>query len=158
MDNDSTENLIISIDFDKQMFPRKYTCDGENVSPPIHIGRIHSKYLAIIVEDQIGPDYVFNHWLIWNIEARPEIPENIPKDPVISRPFTAVQGKNDAGKTGYSGPCPPAKEIHTYYFNVYGLDSLLDLEPGSDRKKLEKAMEKHMVQYGGQAIANYQRK
>jgi len=158
MDEESTENLIINIDFDKQMFPVQYTCDGENISPAIHIERIHSKYLAIIVEDQIGPDFVFNHWLIWNIPAQQEIPENIPRDPVVTSPFTAVQGRNDAGTIGYTGPCPPGKEIHTYYFNVYGLDSLLDLQPGADRKMLEKAMERHMVQYGGQAIANYRRK
>jgi len=158
MTEESAENLIISIDFDKNMFPRQYTCDGEDISPAIHIDRIHSEYLAIIVEDRIGPDHMFNHWLIWNIPARQEIPENIPKDPVITRPFPAVQGKNDTGATGYSGPCPPGKEIHTYFFNVYGLDSLLDLEPGADRKMLEHAMEGHMVQYGGQAIANYQRR
>ena len=72
--------------------------------------------------------------------------------------MTAVQGMNDAGTIGYTGPCPPGREVHTYYFKVYGLDSLLDLKAGADRKMLERAMEGHMVQYGGQAIANYQRK
>jgi hypothetical protein len=158
MNGESRENLIISIDFDKDMFPQRYTCDGENVSPAIHIDRIHSKYLAIILEDQIGPETVFCHWIIWNIEARKEIPENIPKDPVITSPFTAVQGMNDDGTTGYTGPCPPGKEMHTYYFNVYGLDSRLDVKPGADRKALEVAMKGHTVQYGGQAIAIYQRK
>ncbi len=151
------ENLIISIDFDKQMFPKRYTCDGENISPAIGIGRIHSDYLAIIIEDRIGPSRMFCHWLIWNIRARDSLPENIPKDPVITRPFDAVQGKNDFGKVGYGGPCPPKGEVHTYYFNVYGLDALLDTRPGSTRVELENAMKGHMVQYGGQAIATYQR-
>jgi Raf kinase inhibitor-like YbhB/YbcL family protein len=151
------ENLIISIDFDKQMFPKMYTCDGENVSPGIRIDRIHSDYLAIIVEDIIGPDTLYNHWLIWDIPAQGVIPENISRDPVITVPFEAVQGKNDFGKIGYSGPCPPPGQLHTYYFNVYGLDAKLDIKPGSNRTLLDKAMAGHMVQYGGQAIATYQR-
>ena len=151
------ENLVISIDFDKGTFPRQFTCDGENISPAIRIDRIASEYLAVIVDDIIGPDKSFNHWLIWNIAARDTIPENIPKDPVLTKPFEAVQGKNTFGKTGYSGPCPPKGEVHSYYFNVYGLDAKLDILPGSTREVLEKAMKGHMVQYGGQAIATYQR-
>jgi Raf kinase inhibitor-like YbhB/YbcL family protein len=153
----SMENLIISVDFDKGEFPKKYTCDGENVSPPISIERISSQFLAITIEDWIGPSEKICQWLIWNIKARDIIPENIPGDPVITEPIDAVQGKNDLGKIGYSGPCPPKGEVHTYYFNVYGLDAKLDVLPGSTRKDLEKAMAGHMIQYGGQSIATYQR-
>jgi Raf kinase inhibitor-like YbhB/YbcL family protein len=151
------ENLIINVDFDKQEFPKKFTCDGDNISPAIRIGRIHSEYLAITIEDRIGPSKKTCHWLIWNIKARDSIPENIPKDLVISQPVEAVQGKNDLGKIGYSGPCPPKGEVHTYFFNVYGLDAKLDVKPGSSREELEEAMKGHMVQYGGQSIATYQR-
>jgi hypothetical protein len=151
------ENLIISIEFNQQMFPKRHTCDGENISPEIGIDRIHSDYLAIIIEDRISLTDKFCHWLIWNIRARDSLPENIPKDAVITRPFDAVQGKNDFGKIGYGGPCPPKGETHTYYFNVYGLDAQLDIKPGSTREELEKAMLGHMVQYGGQAIAMYKR-
>jgi Raf kinase inhibitor-like YbhB/YbcL family protein len=151
------ENLIISIDFDKQMFPKKYTCDGENVSPAIRIDRIHSEYLAITIEDWIGPSEKRCHWLIWNIKARDTIPENIPKDPVITLPFDAVQGTNDLGKIGYSGPCPPKGEMHSYYFNVYGSDTKLEAKPGATREELETAMKGHVSYYGGQAIATYQR-
>ena len=158
MGSESEENLVIGTDFDNQSFPVQHTCDGANISPVIHIDRIHAPYLAIIVEDQIGPDYIFNHWLIWNIPARPEIPADIPRDPVLTKPFSAVQGKNDAGTIGYTGPCPPKKgEVHTYYFNVYGLDAELAVRPGATREQLGKAMEGHMVQYGGQAIAYYER-
>ena len=157
MEQDTGENLIIGIDFDKRTFPIKHTCDGENISPAIHIGHIHSPYLAIIIEDQIGPASIYNHWLIWNIPAIGEIPENIPKEQVLSRPFSAVQGKNDAGTIGYTGPCPPRRQVHTYYFNVYGLDAPLDLAPGATRRELDRAMEGHMVQYGGQALATYER-
>ena len=127
------ENLIISIDFDKGTFPKRYTCDGENVSPAIHIDRIHSEYLAITIEDWVGPSEKLCHWIIWNIKARDTIPENIPRDPVITLPFDAVQGTNDLGKIGYSGPCPPKGEVHTYYFNVYGFDEKLNALPGATR-------------------------
>ena len=137
--------------------PSKYTCDGENVSPPIRIDKIHSDFLAISIDDWVGPSKRVCHWLIWNIPALDLIPENISGDPVISQPFAAVQGRNDLGKVGYSGPCPLQGEVHSYYFNVYGLDAPLDLTPGATREELEKAMEGHVV---GQAVlmGTYQKK
>ncbi|MGA2103900.1 YbhB/YbcL family Raf kinase inhibitor-like protein [Methanoregula sp.] len=151
------ENLFISISFDKSAFPKKYTCDGEDISPPIQIDRIQSPYIAIIIDDWIGPDERFNHWLIWDIESRSSIPENIPRAGVISEPFMAIQGTNDFGTTGYRGPCPPSGEVHTYYFNVYGLDAKLGIPPGSKRDAVMNAMKGHMIQYGGQALATYNR-
>ena len=151
------ENLFISIDFDKGIFPRKHTCDGEDISPEIQIDRINSPYLSVIIDDWIGPSERFTHWLIWNIESRPTIPENIPKEAVIDKPFAAIQGTNDFGTIGYKGPCPPPGETHTYYFNVYGLDEKLEIPAGSTRDAVEKAMKGHMKQYGGQAIAIYNR-
>ena len=151
------ENIFIKVDFDKSMFPKKYTCDGEDISPRIDIDRIHSPYLTVIIDDWIGPEKRFTHWIIWDIEARQVIPENIPRTAVLSQPFSAVQGTNDFGSIGYRGPCPPPGETHTYYFNVYGLNSKLDIPPGSSREALDNAMKGHMVQYGGQAIAIYSR-
>jgi len=151
------ENIFISIDFDKGIFPRKYTCDGEDISPLIHIDRVHSPYLAVIIDDWVGPSERFTHWIMWDINSRASIPENIPKAETIANPFPAVQGTNDFGTIGYRGPCPPSGEIHTYYINVYGLDAKLDLPPGSKRDALDEAMKGHMKQYGGQAIATYNR-
>jgi Raf kinase inhibitor-like YbhB/YbcL family protein len=150
------KTLIVSIDFDKEVFPKKHTCDGENVSPEIRIGRIESPYLAVILEDRIGMELVCQ-WIIWNIKAREIIPQDIPKEQLISDPFEAVQGTNDFHTVGYYGPCPKVGEAHTYFFNVYGLDRKLDLKPGSDARALRKAMVNHTIQYGGQAIATYQR-
>ena len=149
------ENLLVDIDFNKGTFPMKYTCDGDDISPGLRIGRIHSEYLAIILEDVIGPTEIFTHWLIWNIRARDSIPENIPRGGVLSEPFPAVQGRNDFGSIGYRGPCPPSAQMHSYYFNAYGLDAPLDIPPGSDRRTLINAMKGHMVQYGNEAIATY---
>ncbi len=151
------DNLLISVDFDKQDFPKKHTCDGDDISPAIRIANIKSPFLAIAVDDWTGPETRVCHWLMWNIIAREAIPEMIPASPVLVQPFDAVQGRNDLGKIGYSGPCPPKGEVHSYYFNVYGLDAELNLKPGATRDDLEKAMEGHMIQYGGQAIATYQR-
>jgi hypothetical protein len=151
------ENLVISIEFDKKMFPRRHTCDGENISPEIFIERIHSPILAIILEDWTGTDERFCQWLIWNIVARENIPENIPKEPVVTHPIAAVQGTNDFHTIGYYGPCPQKGDTHTYYFNVYGLDGLLNIKPGSNVETLRAAMEGHAVQYGGQAIGIYTR-
>jgi Raf kinase inhibitor-like YbhB/YbcL family protein len=150
------ENLVVSIEFDMAAFPKKYTCDGENISPEIRIERIESPYLAIILEDRIGMEMVCQ-WIIWNIPARGIVPENIPKKPLITIPFEAVQGTNDFHSIGYYGPCPRPGEAHTYFFNVYGLDGTLDLQPGSDVRALRKEMAGRILQYGGQAIATYKR-
>jgi hypothetical protein len=149
------ENLIIEIDFDK--FPVKYTCDGEDLSPPVRFSRIRAKSLALIMEARISPEKMFTHWLIWNIGPLREIPEGIPGEAVLRAPMSAVQGTNDFGKIGYNGPCPLKGKGQIYYFNVYGLDTLLDIPPGSRIKALREAMRGHMVQYGGEAIATYQR-
>lgn len=151
------ENLFIKIGFEHGVFPPVHTCDGEDLSPRIDIDRIQSPYLAVIVDDWIGPEERFTHWLMWDIEARPSIPEDIPKNAELREPFAALQGKNDFGTIGYRGPCPPSGKTHTYYFNVYGLDAKLGIPPGATRAELEKAMKGHMVQYGGQAIAAYSR-
>lgn len=101
------EDIVPEINFSDRPFPRKYTCDGENVSPPIRLSGVLSPYLAVLVEDPVGPDRWFTHWIIWNIPAGELIPEHVPHGPVITLPVTAVQGRNDFGKTGYGGPCPP---------------------------------------------------
>lgn len=149
------ENLIVEIGFTE--FPRRHTCDGENISPEIVLKRVHAPYLAIIVNDPDTPGRAFNHWVAWNIEATDRIPEGIPNDPVLTSPIRGVQGTNSSGTIGYSGPCPPRGETHRFFFNVYGLDAKLDLPSTAKKSDLERAMEGHMLQYGGYAIAQYKR-
>ena len=151
------ENLFVTIGFDKGVFPKKHTCDGEDLSPRIDIDRIQSPYLAVIIDDWVGPEERFTHWIMWDIEARAVIPEDIPRSAVLVEPFFAIQGTNDFGSIGYRGPCPPPGQTHTYYFNVYGLDAKMGIPAGSGRTTLGEAMKEHMVQYGGQAIATYSR-
>ena len=154
----SVTNTKIDVRLEFSQFPTKYTCDGEDISPKIEIHGIRDdvKSLVIIVDDPDAPLGTFNHWVIWNIEPSNVIPEGIPKEYVLTKPIEAVQGKNDFGKIGYNGPCPPPGKTHRYFFKVCALDAFLDLEAGSTKKELERAIEEHVLQYG-EAIATYKR-
>jgi Raf kinase inhibitor-like YbhB/YbcL family protein len=140
------------------MFPPAYTCDGEDISPPVMVKGVDntvSKSLALIMDDPDAPGGKgFVHWVMWNMELVSVIPEKVPKDPVITFPISAVQGANSFRRTGYSGPCPPGGQEHRYFFKIYGLDTLLNLPPGSDKNSLVRAMQGHVVQYG-EAMARY---
>lgn len=150
----AVEKLDVKLEFSE--FPEKYTCDGEDISPRIEISGIKdAKSIAIIVDDPDAPFGTFTHWLIWNIEPTNIIPEGIPKKDEIADPIKAIQGKNDFGKIGYNGPCPP-KGVHRYFFKVYALDTKLDIPSGSGKMQLENAMKDHVIQYG-EAIATYGR-
>lgn len=149
-----TEEIDVEVDFD--IFPIKYTCDGEGVSPRVKISGFEDvKSLVMIVDDPDAPIGTFTHWVIWNVNPTKEIPENVPHGDKISQPIKALQGKNNFGKNGYNGPCPPGG-THRYYFKVYGLDTELNLLPGSDKGKLEDEMEGHIIKYG-EAMATYER-
>ena len=132
-----------------EFIPKKYTCDGEDVSPPLELVNLSpkAKSIAIIVEDPDAPMGTFTHWIIWNIPPMNDIPEGIPKGKEISEPFKAYQGRNDFGEFGYGGPCPPKGKPHRYLFKVYVLDTTLDLKDAT-KDELLKAMEGHVIQYG----------
>lgn len=142
----------ISVEISVLKLPYNYTCDGDDISPAITLGGVDpavTKSLALIVNDPDEPGGGdFTHWLIWNIEPVRIIPEAIAKEPEVSFPFAARQGKNSFGRIGYSGPCPPKGRDHRYEFKVFGLDAVLDLQAGAEKKALLKAMEGHVVQYG----------
>lgn len=120
-----------------ELIPQKYTCDGDDVSPPLEISNIpeNTVSLALIVEDPDAPNGVFYHWLVWNIPPSPTIGQAI--NPGIS-------GTNDFGKTGYGGPCPPSG-THRYYFKLYALDAELDIAPGAGKDELANAIEGHIL-------------
>jgi len=129
--------------------PPKYTCEGENVNPPLEISGLpeNTKSLALIVEDPDAPKGVYDHWIVWNIPPNEAIREN-------SRP--GVSGKNSFGNTGYGGPCPPSGS-HRYFFKVYALDSDLKIQAGSDKKALQDAMKDHMLG-SGELMGHYQKR
>lgn len=139
--------IVVTLDFLE--FPPGYTCRGEDRTPALNISNLTAKSLAIMVFNPfIKSCCSFSTWLIWNIPAMERIPEGFPKEPVVTRPVSAVQGKNDYGTIGYHGPCPLNGEMHRYQFRVYGLDTFLDLPPGSRKDDLIHAMQGHVVQYG----------
>lgn len=138
-----------------QKIPAKYTCDGENINPPFTFSNIpaDTKSLVLIMDDPDVPktiraDGMWNHLLVWNIPAETKvIPEN-------SLPLGIV-GKNTSGQFGYQGPCPPDRE-HCYFFKLYALDTVLNLDQSATKKELEKAMEGHVKAYA-ELIGLYKR-
>ncbi len=151
------KTMKVSSVFDEgATIPKKYTCDGEDVSPPLYISDFppNAKSLVIICEDPDAPAGTFTHWLAWNVEVRSEIPEGIPKVKIVGEPVKMVQGKNDFNQVGYNGPCPPPGKPHRYFFRIYALDTTLDGYFTKD--ELLKAMEGHIVGYG-ETYGTYQR-
>ncbi|BCS56056.1 YbhB/YbcL family Raf kinase inhibitor-like protein [Geobacter sp. SVR] len=123
-----------------QQIPSRYTCDGDDINPPLHIENIPAgtKSLALIVEDPDAPSGLWVHWLLWNIAPhQAEIGEN-------SSPKEAMAGRNDFRRTAYGGPCPPSGS-HRYIFRLFALDRLLPLAGGSSKQQLEAAMEGHVL-------------
>lgn len=158
-DKDGLVNMVwqlhVSLDFLE--FPPSCTCDGGNESPLIRLHGLESLSVAIwVLNPYIRSCCSFTPWLIWNIPAGDIIPGNIPKIPLVSLPVPCVQGMNDHGITGYTGPCPPPGESHRYQFRVYGLDNMLDIPPGSKSHELIAAMRGHVLQYG-ETVAMYTR-
>jgi Raf kinase inhibitor-like YbhB/YbcL family protein len=148
------KNLEVNIGF--AQVPDDHTCLGKNISPRIEVGGLNAVSMAVIVDDHDAPSGTFTHWIMWNIEPIEVIPEGIPTNPAITRPIHALQGKNDFGRIGYLGPCPPPGRPHRYFFQVFGLNRMLDLEPGSSSRALEKAMKGHVLQQG-EAMATFER-
>jgi Raf kinase inhibitor-like YbhB/YbcL family protein len=126
--------------------PRKYTCSGENVSPALAWSGAPSnaRSLALIADDPDAPGGTWTHWVIWNIPAHAgSLAEAVPPNPSLDN--GASQGRNDFGRTGYGGPCPPPGRPHRYFFRAYALDAALDVKPGAGRTDLESAIKSHIV-------------
>lgn len=152
--NSTQTTMRISSSFfeNNQMIPVKYTCDGDNINPPLSISDVpdDAKTLALIVDDPDAPIGLWVHWIVWNItpDTR-EIAENfVPKG--------ATEGMTDFGKPGYGGPCPPDSE-HRYFFKVFALDTELNLDPKADKEALEEAMVGHVLDRA-ELVGLYKRK
>ena len=139
--------------------PTKYTCEGEDISPPLSWSGVsaNAKSVAMIVDDPDAPDpakpqRVYVHWVVYNIPTKTtSLAENASKSALSGG---AVQGKNDWGNTGYGGPCPPIGR-HRYFFKLYALDTTLNLRDAT-KADLEKAMKGHVVD-SGELMATYQK-
>jgi len=131
---------ITSVFENNSKIPSKYTCDGNNISPPLEISEIpeNAKTLAIIVDDPDAPMGTWLHWAIWNIEV------NKSSISISEGEAPGTQGETNSGGVEYSGPCPP-RGTHRYFFKVYALNATLDLEEGASKKELENAMQEHIL-------------
>lgn len=129
-----------------ETIPEPYSCQGDNISPPLTwtAGPAATRSWALIVEDPDAPGRVWQHWLIYNLPAESRsLAEN--------QPFTAKldngaqQSQNTSGSIGYTGPCPPKGAAHHYHFQLYALDTKLQLVADAGRQALDPAMQGHIL-------------
>lgn len=135
---------------DHKVIPTRYTCEGEDRSPPLIFKEIPSGTvsLALIMDDPDAPRGTFDHWIVWNI---PPTTNNLPEAAKVPK-----QGTNHFNEKRYRGPCPPPGKPHRYFFKLYALDTMIQLPEGATKEQLEKAMEGHVL---GRAelVGTYQR-
>lgn len=142
---------------DGETMAAKYTCKGEDISPPLSWEGAPggTKSFALICDDPDAPFMTWVHWVIYDIPADvTELQEDIPKDSVLSN--GAKQGRTDFRNTCYGGPCPPPGGPHRYFFKLYALDTMLNLEPGLTKKELLKEIEGHILEEA-QIIGKFKR-
>ena len=134
--------------------PRQHTCEGADTSPALEWAGepTGTESFALIVDDPDAPVGIWNHWLLW------DIPAHVHSLPEEFRPgMTGSSGRNDFGRPGYSGPCPPKGGGHRYYFNLYAVDRpAIGLPAGATRQELNRAL-KGRILAQTQFMGRYQR-
>ena len=124
-----------------QRIPRRYTCDGEDISPPLQWGEppAGTQSLALIMDDPDAPVGTWDHWLLFNLAASSRsLPER------AGTPPGSVTGKNSWGRSSYGGPCPP-RGTHRYFFKLYALDTTLALPASTNKSQLLAAIANHIL-------------
>ena len=117
----------------ERTIPAKYTCDGEDVSPPLQWSDppAGTQSLVLIVDDPDAPVGTWVHWVVYNMPPGAlGVPEQASQQARL--PQGAVQGITDFRSVGYGGPCPPARAIHRYFFKLYALDVPLPALPSTE--------------------------
>lgn len=128
--------------------PVRYTCEGEDVSPPVAWSGApeDTQSFALVVEDPNAPRGAFDHWIVYDIPPHAAaLPEDLGDSPRLENLGESLQGKNDFGKVGWGGPCPPPGRPHRYVFRLYALDAVPGLDPGVKREALERALAGHVL-------------
>lgn len=137
--------------------PARYTGDGEDVSPPLawSDAPAGTKSFALICDDPDAPRGTWVHWVVFSIPANVNsLGEDVPADKTLAN--GARHGITDFRKLGYGGPAPPSG-THRYYFKLYALDTMLDLQPGATKGQLLDAMKGHILAEA-QLMGKYARK
>lgn len=123
----------------EQQIPERYTCKGKDVSPPLTFHDIpkDAQSLVLIVDDPDAPSGTFVHWVAFNIPPQTSSLSEGGKVP--------NQGKNSFKVNKYRGPCPPPGGPHRYYFKLYALNIKLELEDGTTKEQVLRAIEGHVI-------------
>ena len=141
---------------DGGMIPAQYTADGANVSPPLAWSTAPegTKSIALICDDPDAPMGTWVHWVLFDLPpGTAGLPENVPADELLES--GGRHGVTDFRSYGYGGPAPPSG-THRYFFKIYALDAMLNLEGRVTKKDLLKAMEGHVLAQG-QLMGKYSR-
>ena len=149
--------LISTVFNNKDTIPSRYTCDGQDVSPPLVWSPppADTRSLALICDDPDAPGKTWVHWVIYNLPpSTHSLPEAVPRESAIAG--SGIQGINDFHQPAYGGPCPP-EGIHRYFFKLYALDKTIELPSRATKAELEAAMEGHILDCG-ELMAYYSRK
>lgn len=130
----------------KGMIPERYTCDGEDISPPLewYDAPDGTQSFSLICDDPDAPMRTWVHWVVYDIPPNINaLPEHAPPEQELTN--GGKQGRSDFGTIGYGGPCPPSG-THRYFFKLYALDSFVGLHPGATKEQLLKAMKGHILE------------
>ncbi|HKK05825.1 MAG TPA: YbhB/YbcL family Raf kinase inhibitor-like protein [Gammaproteobacteria bacterium] len=144
----------------QQAIPTRYSCDGENISPPLAWTGVppDARSLVLIVDDPDAPDpaaprMTWVHWVLYNLPPdATHLPEAVTPTEL---PNGTREGKNNWGRTGYGGPCPPVGR-HRYFHKLYALDTVLPDLASPDKHTLEQAMKDHILAHT-ELVGNFQR-
>jgi hypothetical protein len=139
--------------------PSKYTCDGQDISPPLAWSGVPAaaKSLVLIVDDPDAPDpaapkMTWVHWVLYNI---PTSASGLP-EAAGQLPAGTLEGVNDWKRTGYGGPCPPIGR-HRYFHKLYALDTMLPDLGKPSKAKLESQFKGHVIAQA-ELVGTYQRR
>jgi Raf kinase inhibitor-like YbhB/YbcL family protein len=137
---------------------RKYSEYYDGVAPRVFWATVKgAKSYALIMEDpDAKPIRPFVHWVAWNIPANyNHVPEGLQEQERVTDPLL-LQGRTSRGSAGYFGPRPPVGDPpHHYHFQVFALDTKLDVPPGAERDDVLKAMSGHVLA-AGEVVGTYQ--
>lgn len=137
--------------------PVRYTCDGENLSPPLHWQSppAATRSFVLISDDPDAPMGTWVHWVLYDLPASTlRLEEGIPPSEMMAG--GAKQGVTDFGRPGYGGPCPPPGKPHRYFFKLYALDDWLSLPAGGTKPQVLTAMQGHILAQA-QLMGTYER-
>lgn len=137
------------------LIPGRFTCDGENIAPPLKISGVPAaaRSLVLIMDDpdvpkNLRPDGMWDHWVKFNMPAK-DMESGEGEEP------SGTAGKGSGGNLGYNGPCPPDRE-HRYFFKLYALSGELSLAEGASKAEVEAAMAPHVIEQA-ELVGRYDR-